>query len=470
MAAKHWPLFSLCGYHLTNEVTMTADNKTTLPATRLGWGESRALSLDRIGWMIRSAAAQGVSHYKVLWFDVFFVADPDVVRELIVKRPHLLHRDPFTTNVLRRIMGNGVFIAEDEAWQRQRKLVAPAFHAMRIRAYAETMAAFTREMAGRWRDGEVVPLGRELTALTLRIIAKTMFNVDLLPEAERIGRLMQALLETGEKQLDAAYPLPNWVPTPTNRRQNAALRELHALVRYIIRARQASGRDEGDLLSMLVQARDDEGRPMSEAQIIDECVTLLTAGHETTAVALMWTWLLLGQRPDVADGLVAEVDSVLGGAPVTFELLAALPITESIIKETLRLYPPAFSFGRTPQEAIALEINGQSYFFRKGSSLIMSTIAMHRLPEYFPEPDAFRPERWASGEAAPPKYAYLPFGGGPRVCLGNLFAMMEAQVILATMAQHVRLSPVEPGLPPWSPLITLRPKGEVRMRVARRTP
>jgi cytochrome P450 len=445
-------------------MTVTNEALATQPV-KVSWRESQALSIDRIGWMIRSAAQQGVSHYKVLWFDIFFVAEPNVIRELIVKRPHLLHRDPFTTNVLRRIMGNGVFIAEDEAWQRQRKLVAPAFHALRIRAYAATMADYTREMVGRWREGEVVALDRELTQLTLRIIAKTMFNVDLLPQAERIGRLMQALLETGEKQLDAAYPPPNWVPTPTNRRQTAALRELHELIRDIIHERQASGRDEGDLLSMLLLARDDDGRPMSEAQVIDECVTLLTAGHETTAVALMWTWLLLGQAPAVAEQLYAEVDGVLGDAPVTFERLAELPHTEAVVKETLRLYPPAFSFGRTPQADIAFTVEGGDYFFRKGASLIISTIAMHRLPEYFPEPEAFRPERWAAGAPQPPKYAYLPFGGGPRVCLGNLFAMMEAQVILATMAQHVRLEPVAAGLPVWEPLITLRPKGAVEMRV-----
>ena len=447
-------------------------------AVKVSWRDSQALSVDRVGWMIRSAAQQGVSHYKVLWFDIFFIADPHVIRELIVKRPHLLHRDPFTTNVLRRIMGNGVFIAEDEAWQRQRKLVAPAFHALRIRTYAAAMADYTREMVGRWQDGQTVALDKELTQLTLRIIAKTMFNVDLLPEAERIGRLMQDLLETGEKQLDAPYPPPNWVPTPTNRRQNAALRELHDLIRGIIRQRQAHGGDAGDLLSMLLLARDDEGRPMSEAQIIDECVTLLTAGHETTAVALMWTWLLLGQHPDVAGQLEGEVDRVLAGQPVTFERLAELPITENIVKETLRLYPPAHSFGRTPQEDIAFEIEADRnqvtseklgfsrYFFRKGASLIISTIAMHRLPEYYPEPEAFRPERWAEGAPQPPKYAYLPFGGGPRICLGHLFAMMEAQVILATMAQHVRLTPVAAALPEWAPLITLRPKGAVEMVVS----
>ncbi len=455
----------------------TKSEELATTQVKVSWRESQALSVDRIGWMIRSAAQQGVSHYKVLWFDIFFIAEPNVIRELIVKRPHLLHRDPFTTNVLRRIMGNGVFIAEDEAWQRQRKLVAPAFHAMRIRAYAATMADYTREMVGRWQDGQTVALDRELTQLTLRIIAKTMFNVDLLPEAERIGRLMQDLLETGEKQLDAAYPLPNWVPTPTNRRQNAALRELHELIRGIIRERQASGGDAGDLLSMLLLARDDEGRPMSEGQIIDECVTLLAAGHETTAVALMWAWLLLGQHPDVARQLEEEVERVLAGQPVTFERLAELSTTEAIVKETLRLYPPAFSFGRTPQEDIAFEVEPERsrvssakpgfarYSFRKGASLIISTIAMHRLPEYYPEPEAFRPQRWAAGAPQPPMYAYLPFGGGPRVCLGNLFAMMEAQVILATMAQHVRLSPMAAGLPGWEPLISLRPKAPVEMQV-----
>ncbi len=381
----------------------TTRNDSKLAPVKLSWRESQALGVDRVRWMIDAAAERGVSHFKVLWFDIFFVAEPDVIRELIVKRPDKLHRDPFTTNVLRRIMGNGVFIAEDEAWQRQRKLVAPAFHAMRIRAYAETMAAFTREMAGRWQDGQVVALDKELTQLTLRIIAKTMFNVDLLPEAERIGRLMQDLLETGEKQLDAAYPPPNWVPTPTNRRQKAALRELHALIRDIIRERQASGRDEGDLLSMLVQARDDDGQPMSEAQIVDECVTLMTAGHETTAVALMWVWLLLGQHPAATARLYDEVDGVLASAPLTFERLAELPYTESVVKEALRLYPPAFSFGRTPLEDIALEADGGRYVFRKGASLIISTIAMHRLPEYYPEPEAFRPERWAAGEPQPPK-------------------------------------------------------------------
>ena len=445
---------------------MTTDQtQLATTAMKVGWRESQALSVDRIAWMIRSAAERGVSHYKVLWFDIFFVAEPNVIRELIIKRPNLLHRDPFTTNVLRRIMGNGVFIAEDEAWQRQRKLVAPAFHAMRIRAYAATMANYTREMVGRWRDGQVVALDKELTQLTLRIIAKTMFNVDLLPEAERIGRLMQALLETGEEQLDAAYPPPSWVPTSTNRRQKAALRELHKLIRAIIHQRQASGGDEGDLLSMLLLARDDDGRPMSEAQVIDECVTLLAAGHETTAVALAWAWLLLGQSPPVASRLHDEVNGVLGDQPVTFERLAELPTVESIIKETLRLYPPAFSFGRTPQEDIAFTAEGGDYFFRKGASLIISTIAMHRLPEYYPDPLAFRPERWAAGEPQPPRYAYLPFGGGPRVCLGNLFAMMEAQIILATMAQHVRLSPTVEGLPPWEPLITLRPRPPVEMRV-----
>jgi cytochrome P450 len=434
---------------------------------RLSWRDTRRLNKDRVGWMIRAAAQQGgVAHFKFWKYDIFFVADPDVIRELIVRRPNALHRDYFTSNVLRRIMGNGVFIAEDAAWQTQRKLVAPAFHAMRVRAYAETMAEYTREMIGRWTDGEVRALDKDLTQLTLRIIAKTMFNVDLVEEAERIGRLMGVLLETGEAQLDSAYPPPNWVPTPVNRRQNAALRELHDLLRRIIRERQASGRDEGDLLSMLVQARDEDGRPMGEAQIVDECVTLVTAGHETTAVALMWAWLLLGAHPEATARLYQEVDERLAGGGVTFEKLAELPHTETIIKETLRLYPPAFSFGRAPVEDIDFQTESGRHFFARGSTVIISTMAMHRLPEFFPEPETFRPERWAAAEPQPPKYAYLPFGAGPRVCLGNMFAMMEAQVILATMAQLVRLTPMPGSSLEWDPVITLRPKGSVRMRVS----
>lgn len=440
---------------------------TPRPPVRLSWRDTRRLNQDRITWMIDAAEQQGgVAHFKYWKYDIFFVTDPDVIRELIVRRPDALHRDPFTTNVLRRIMGNGVFIAEDRAWQRQRKLVAPAFHAMRVRAYAGTMAGYTREMVGRWAEGQARQLDQDLTQLTLRIIAKTMFNVDLVEDAERIGRLMGALLETGEAQLDSAYPPPNWVPTAVNRRQNAAMRELHDLLRGIVRERQASGRDEGDLLSMLVQARDEDGRPMSEAQIIDECVTLVTAGHETTAVALMWAWLLLGRHPEAAARLYEEVDGQLGGQAVTFEKLADLAYTGMVVNETLRLFPPAFSFGRAPLEDIAFETASGRHRFPKGSTVIISTMAMHRLPDYFPEPDLFRPERWAAGEPQPPKYAYLPFGAGPRVCLGNMFALMEAQVILATMAQHVRLTPLPGSNLAWDPVITLRPKGPVRMEVA----
>jgi cytochrome P450 len=192
----------------------------------------------------------------------------------------------------------------------------------------------------------------------------------------------------------------------------------------------------------------------------------MAAGHETTAVALMWAWLVLGQEPEVAARLYAEVDERLAGQSVTFEKLAALPYTEMVVKETLRLFPPAFSFGRTPLEDIAFEVGGREYSFKKGATIIISTMAMHRLPEYFPEPERFRPERWAAGEPQPPKYAYLPFGAGPRVCLGNMFAMMEAQVILATMAQHARLTPEADTRLVWEPLVTLRPHSPVKMRVA----
>lgn len=432
---------------------------------RLSFTQIRDYQDDKMAFLLRAAEQHGgVVRYKMAWIDMTVITDPDIVRELIVKRPQQLHRDSFTTKVLGRIMGQGVFVAEGDEWQRQRKLVQPAFHAMRIRNYADTMAMFTEEMCRSWIGGSTVVLDQEMAALTLRIIAQTMFNIDLQEQTERIGRLMSIILEAGETQLDMAFVPPPWVPTALNRRLNPALAELRSIMREIVHQRLQTKRDEGDLLSMLVLARDDEGQPMGVEDIVDECMTLLIAGHETTAVALSWTWILLSQHPAMMEKLYAEVDAVLDGDPISYEKLAELAYTEMVIKESLRLYPPAFGFARTPLNDIT--VDGQT--FRRGELLMISSYAMHRLADYFPEPEAFRPERWSEDAPQPPKYAYIPFGAGPRICLGNMFAMMEAQIILATMAQHVRLSPAHGAQIEARPLITLRPEGPVQMSVAKR--
>jgi cytochrome P450 len=257
-----------------------------------------------------------------------------------------------------------------------------------------------------------------------------------------------------------------WIPTPNNRRIRRATAVLDDVVLGIIAQRRASavgGRveDTGDLLSMLLLAENEDGRAMDDRQIRDEAVTLFAAGHETTSNALSWTWYFLAQNPDVEARLHAEVDAVLDGRPPTVDDLKNLPYTEMILKESLRLRPPAWGLaGRTVLEET--EIGG--YTIPAGSTIFISPYQLHRLPEYFPDPERFDPERFTpENEKKLPRYAYLPFGAGPRVCIGNSFAMMEAHLILATVAQHVRLELVPGQEVEMAPLITLTPANGLKM-------
>lgn len=432
---------------------------------RLSFAEMNEMQADQLGFLQKMEREQGgVVSFKMLWFTMFCLSEPAVIREFLVKHAGDTHRDPFVTRTFRRFMGNGVFVAEGESWRRKRKLVQPAFHATRIRSYAETMAEYTRDMVSDWHRGDLKVLDGELTQLTLRIIAKTMYDVDLLEQTATIGRLMKEILTVAEAQLGAPFLPPQWVPTPLNRRQARARGQIDALLRDIIDERRLSGRDHGDLLSMLLDARDEAGNSMTERELLDECITLFVAGHETTAAALTWAWLLLAQHPDVAERLYAEVDRVLGGQPVTFEKLRDLPLLDAVIKETLRLYPPAFSFGRTVLRPFQIG----PHAFPKGAIVLISPFVTHRRPSLYAAPDEFRPERFLSQETQPDRYAYLPFGAGPRVCLGNMFAMMEAAVILATMVQHVRLERTDHAPVERDTLITLRPRDPLTVRVTRR--
>jgi cytochrome P450 len=310
--------------------------------------------------------------------------------------------------------------------------------------------------------GETLAVDQALTQLTLRIIAKTMYDVDLATETAVIGQNMKELLTVMEAQLKMTVNPPAWVPTKLNRRYNKAYQNITDLLRGIIRLRQTEARDHGDLLSMLLSVRDEEGSPMPEQQVLDECLTLFVAGHETTAAALTWAWYLLAQHPDVAQQLYDRIDEVLGDEPLTFEKLSSLPLLEAVIKETLRLYPPAFGFGRQVQEPFT----AVGYDFPKNAVILFNSYVTHRRADLYEEPDAFRPERFLDKATEPDRYAYFPFGAGPRICLGNMFAMLEAQVILATMMQQVQLQlavtkPVE-----LDTLVTLRPKEALLMQVA----
>ena len=432
---------------------------------RLSFSEMQQMQNDQLAFMTDVVEQEGgLAHLKMLWMEMFFISEPAMFRELLIKHAGQMHRDPFVTRVFGRIMGQGVFIAEGETWKRQRKLVQPAFHAIRIREYTDVMADYTRDMVTAWADGSTVNINQELIELTLRIIAKTMYGVDLAAQVADVGAAMLGLLSIAERQLKSTMPPPAWLPTRDNRQHREHKAQIHALLRDIIAQKRRQGGDQGDLLSMLMNVRDEDGHLMPEAQLLDECVTMFVAGHETTAAALTWTWYLLTRHHDSLIHLKNEIDTVLGERPIQFSDLAELPYLEAVIKETLRLYPPAFGFGRSVIEPFSI---GDTYFPKK-AILMFNIFALHRRADLFPEPLVYRPERFLDPANQPDRYAYLPFGAGPRVCLGNMFAMLEAQVILATMIQHVHLTARSTATAVLDTVITLRPRDPILATVQKR--
>jgi len=436
---------------------------------RLSWREIQEFRRDQLRATVYWTERLGrVAPLDMLGVTLYLVAEPDVIRAMLIHHPHQLQRDPFTRRVLGRIVGEGLFMAEGESWRRQRQLMQPIFHATHIQNFAAVFVNYARQMCESWSAGDVRQLDQEMMGLALRIICQTMFRTDLEEDAARFGARMQTVMVAAEAQLRSALPIPEWLPTPGKRRQQRALDEIRSLLLDLIRARRERmrrGDEPGrDLLAMLLMAQDEAGQPLSDREVLDECMTIFVAGHETTAVGLTWTWALLLQHPHVLDRLKADIDRVVGDAPVTVEALAQLPYLTQVIKESLRIYPPAPGFGRTPTAAFTVG----AHTFTPGDMLMVSTYALHHQEEFYPEPDVFRPARFTPDAEQPPRHAYMPFGAGPRTCIGNAFATLEMQLVLATMLQSVELSlaPNQEIVPDM--LVTLRPKHGVRVKVERK--
>jgi cytochrome P450 len=390
---------------------------------------------------------------------VVLLNNPDYAEYVLVRNHRNFIKFPLFFRKVRAIFGQGLLTSEGEFWHRQRRLAAPAFHAQRVAGYGDVMVRDTELMLAGWRAGEPRDVHTEMMAVTLRIAAKTLFNAEVDRDVADIGQAFDAIADEIARRVRNPFVIPDSIPLPGNIRYLRGVRRIDRLVDSIIEERQTDPDvDRGDLLSMLMLARDDDGKPMTEKQLRDEVVTLLLAGHETTALALSWTWYLLAQHPEVDAKLAAELREVLGGRPPVASDLPRLRYAEQVVMEAMRIYPPAWGFGR---EALAdCEIGG--YAIPAGTTVIISPWVSHRNPRYFPGPTAFRPERWDNDFAATlPRFAYIPFGGGPRICIGNRFAMMEAVLVLATMAQRFRmeLAGNQPVVP--LPSITLRPKGGI---------
>ena len=393
------------------------------------------------------------------------ISHPDLVEDVLVTRNRLWQKDRFL-RVLRPVLGDGLLSSEGGFWGRPRRLAQPAFHRDRIAAYAGTMVERAARLAGEWRDGAVRDVHKDMMHLTLEIVAETLFGAQVGDHAEDVGDALEAVLTVVSDPLEIFVPLLRRLPTPQRRRFRRGIANLDAIIYGVIEQRRRSEAAETvDLLSMLLHAQDEDGSRMSDKQLRDECMTLFLAGHETTALNLSWTWLLLSQYPDVDARLARELRDVLGDRPATFADLPNLRYTGHVIAESLRMYPPAWSMGREAREDV--ELGG--FRLPRGAQVWFCPWAMHRDARWFDDPDTFRPERW-EGDLAKrlPRYAYFPFGGGPRFCIGQAFAQMEAVLLLATLARAFRAEVLpKPAVVPF-PSVTLRPRHGLRVRLAAR--
>ncbi|MDQ6941759.1 MAG: cytochrome P450 [Candidatus Eremiobacteraeota bacterium] len=364
---------------------------------------------------------------------------------------------------MRRLLGEGLLTSDEPRHLRQRRLVQPAFHRERVAGYAATMIALARAAAERLRDGETIAVDAAMNRLSLRIAAATLFSADVDDDADAIGAAVTGAMEVFPASLGPFAELLDHLPFhPATRRFRVARTGLDAVIYRLIEERRREGIDRGDLLSMLLSSRDETGAAMPTELVRDEALTLLLAGHETTANALTWTWDALARNPAAQARLHAELDTVLGDRDPVPDDVTRLPFTRDVVAEAMRLRPPAWILGRRVIRPMRLG----DWDVPAGSVLLAAQIVTHRNPRLWKDPEAFRPERWSNGEtAALPRFAYFPFGGGNRICIGESFAWTEAVLVLATLARRVRFAGLDPSPVPLDPLVTLRPGRPVLMRV-----
>ena len=450
--------------------TATAGQLTHPPGPRRRVPALNALELGRnpLAFLAGLADRYGdIARVPLGTETLYLFNHPDLVRDVLVTNHRNFHKGRGLERA-KMLLGTGLLTSEDEYHLRQRRLAQPAFHRQRVAAYGATMASYAAARRDRWRAGWVIDVHREMMALTLAIVGKTLFDADVEHEAAEIG----AALTTTFESFNFAFFLPfgellERLPLPATRRFRKARARLDATIYRLIDERRRSGTDHGDLLSMLLMAQDTEGDGggMSDLQLRDEAMTIFLAGHETTANALTWTWYLLSQHPEAEARVHAEVDSALGGRLPTADDLAALPYTRMVLAESMRLYPPAWIVGR--RALGPFDANG--YTIPPRSIVLLCQYVIHHDRRWFPDPERFDPGRFMPDQQADrPKFAYFPFGGGPRVCIGEQFAWMEGVILLATIAQRWRLRLVAGHPVALQPIITLRPKFGMRMAVEAR--
>jgi cytochrome P450 len=426
----------------------------------------RAFRRDPLGLLERLARQGDVVRLRVPGADAFLLNHPDLVHAVLVTEHRAFHKGP-TIQAAKMLLGESLLTSEEERHLRQRRLIQPMFHHERIATYASAMVRRGEEAAGRWAEGVELDLHAEMARLTLAIVGETLFGADVDEErGATVTRALTDVLAMFDRVYSPVFRMLVRLPTPTMRRYHRIERDLDRVVGDLIAGRRAAGAAGDDLLSLLLRARD-EGAGMNDEQVRDEALTLFLAGHETTANALAWAWWLLAQHPDVEARLHGELREALGERVPGAEDLGRLCYAEAVLSESIRLRPPAWAIGRRAVRDVRIgDVDVPA-----GSIVVVSPWLLHHDPRWWPEPDVFRPERWTpDAKAARPRSAYLPFGGGPRVCVGEPFAWMEGVLLLSTIARRWRFRLVPGRTVEPQAVVTLRPRHGLPMIPERRSP
>lgn len=429
---------------------------------------------DSLGFMRQVTSDYGdVVRLKYGKLEVILVNHPELAEQVFLgaNKNFIKDRTTPTSRAFRRLLGNGLLTSDGEFWLRQRRLAQQAFHKERIlQTYSGAFVRHCESMLDGWQTGDIRDLYGDMMKLTLEIAAETFFGADVGPRASEIGQALNDIMEDFVSR-GSKIPLPDDFPSPTNRRFDRARAALDRIVFDIIEERRSAEKvgegDRNDLLTLLLRAQDDDGSQMNDRQLRDEGVTLFLAGHETTALALSWMGLLLAQHPEIQTLLQHEVDTVLQGRAPTVHDLANLPLTNNVVTETLRLYPPVWRVARQAMH----DTHIGHYRVKEGAVVILSQWLLHRDARYYDHPEQFRPDRWTDEmKKSLPKYAYFPFGGGPRICIAANFATLESALLLSTIVRRFEFRLPE-GHEPHDgpqPSVTLRPSRRIELEVVAR--
>ncbi|MDB4958524.1 MAG: cytochrome [Myxococcales bacterium] len=418
-------------------------------------GNMLAFRKDRLALQDQAARTGPIARIQLAHIPVYIVTDADIAHEVLVEQAASFKKSA-GLQFLKPMLGEGLLTAEGTPHKRHRKLLSPAFAPKRLAAYGDVMVDETNRQIDRWRAGDTVDVSEEMMQMTLAIAGRTLFSADIRSDAKKVSEGLELGMRAQVESLRSPIRLGYDWPLPRHLRMKRAVKLLDEVVYRLIREGRARGTDAGDVLSMLLLARDEEdGTRLSDQQVRDEVMTLLLAGHETTANALTWTWWQLGKNPRVLAKLVDEIDRVVSKRRIVIDDLAQMPWNLAVIEEAMRMHPPAYMTGRETIEPVTIG----GHRMPPGSIVAINIRGIHRRPDYFAAPDTFSPERMLpEAKKARPRHHYLPFGAGPRVCIGSHFALLEAQLALATMAQRARLRPLPLRLDA-EPLVTLRPRG-----------